>query len=122
MRVEGASANSAVSQNVGKETAESTKPESATVLRVIEKVAPPEAQMFNNEEEQLQNAVDQANSALEGVDRNFQYEVHKATKQVIISVIDNETQEVIGEFPARKLLDAVAKLWDLAGLFIDEKA
>lgn len=72
-------------------------------------------------EQQIKVAIEQANKALEGVQRHFKYEVHEPTNQVVISVIDNNTNEVIGEIPSKKLLDAIANLWELAGLFVDER-
>ncbi|MDT3699106.1 MAG: flagellar protein FlaG [Thermincola sp.] len=78
-------------------------------------------ELSSENEKQLELATEQANKALEGVKRHFKYEMHEATKQVVISVIDNETNEVIGEIPPKKLLDAVAKLWELTGLFVDER-
>ncbi len=35
---------------------------------------------------------------------------------------DTETNEVIREFPPKKIQDMIAKMWEIAGLFVDEKA
>lgn len=76
---------------------------------------------LQNEQKRLKETVEQANKALEGSGRHFKYEIHEPTNQVVISVVDNKTNEVMTEIPARKLLDVVSKLMELAGLFIDER-
>ncbi len=77
--------------------------------------------MFQNEEKRLKESVEYANKALEGSGRHFKYEVHEQTKQVVISVMDDRTNEVITEIPSRKLLDIVGRLMELAGLIVDER-
>ena len=76
---------------------------------------------LNNEKARLKETVDKANKILEGSGRYFKYEVHKATNQVVISVIDDKTNEVITEIPPKKLLDVVGRLMELAGLVVDER-
>ncbi|HOM43782.1 MAG TPA: flagellar protein FlaG, partial [Bacillota bacterium] len=49
------------------------------------------------------------------------YSVHDVTKQIMVKVIDNKTQEVIKEFPPEKILDMVAKMWEVAGILVDER-
>jgi flagellar protein FlaG len=40
----------------------------------------------------------------------------------MVKVIDNETNEIIKEIPSEKMLDMVAKIEEMIGLIIDEKA
>ncbi|GAW31870.1 flagellar protein FlaG [Carboxydocella sp. JDF658] len=77
---------------------------------------------IENQEQMLQLVIEKANKVLEGSERHFEYEVHKPTNQVVISVIDDKTKEVIREIPPKKLLDIIAKLWELAGIIVDKKA
>lgn len=72
-------------------------------------------------DEDWEKMIAKINKALDGSGRHFKYEVHKPTNEVIISVIDNETDKVIKEIPPKKLLDVVAKIWEMAGLFVDER-
>ena len=46
---------------------------------------------------------------------------HEDTNRIIIKIVDKDTNEVIKEFPSEKLLDMVAKTWELLGLMVDEK-
>ncbi len=41
---------------------------------------------------------------------------------MMYTVRDTKTNEVIAEFPPKKIQDMIAKMWELAGLFVDEKA
>lgn len=66
-------------------------------------------------------AVDQANKSLKQYNRSIEREVHETTKTVMYKLIDSDTDEIIAEFPPKKIQDMVAKMWELAGLFVDEK-
>jgi len=38
----------------------------------------------------------------------------------MVKVVDDETKEVIKEIPPEKLLDLVATIWQIVGLFVDK--
>ena len=40
----------------------------------------------------------------------------------MIKIIDENTKEVIVEYPPKKILDLIAKMCELAGIAIDKKA
>lgn len=50
-----------------------------------------------------------------------QYGIHEETQRVTLKLIDKESKEVIREFPAEKTLEMIAKVWEMAGLLVDEK-
>lgn len=50
-----------------------------------------------------------------------QFGIHEGTNRIMIKIVDKETKEVIKEVPSEKMLDMVAKVWEYAGLFVDEK-
>ena len=75
-----------------------------------------------NSEKEVKNAVSKINKLLEGEGTHLQYEKHDVINQMIIKVIDNDTNEVIKEIPSRKILDMVAKMCELAGVLVDKKA
>ena len=50
-----------------------------------------------------------------------QYGFHDETNRVTIKLVDKDTDKVIKEFPAEETLDMIAKVWELAGMFLDEK-
>lgn len=69
----------------------------------------------------LQETIDNVNKQLSCINREINYSIHEKTGQFIVKIIDKETQEVIREIPPERNLDIVAKLCELAGLFVDEK-
>ena len=46
---------------------------------------------------------------------------HDATNRVTIKIIDKESKEVLKEYPPEETLDMIAKVWELAGILVDEK-
>jgi len=66
-------------------------------------------------------AIEKANKAIMGSVRRFEFSIHEETKEIMVKVIDAETNEVIREIPPEKILDMVAKIWEMAGLFVDER-
>lgn len=65
--------------------------------------------------------IEKANKAITGATCNFEYSIHEGTKEIMVKVINKETQEVIREIPPEKILDMVAKMWELAGIVVDER-
>lgn len=47
--------------------------------------------------------------------------IHDGTNRVTIKIIDKKTKEVIKEFPPEKTLDMIVKVWEMAGIMVDEK-
>lgn len=70
----------------------------------------------------LEKSIEQANKVLEKVNRKIERHVHEKTKAIIFRIMDTETNKVIKEFPPEKIQDMIAKMWELAGLFVDERA
>lgn len=68
---------------------------------------------------QIESAVSHANSKLRKTGCQFSY--HEETKRVSIKVVDKETNEVIREIPPEETLEMVEKMWELAGILVDEK-
>jgi flagellar protein FlaG len=69
----------------------------------------------------LLDAIEKANSKVNGANSEYSFSVHEVTKQIMVKVTDKETGEVIKEIPSQKALDAVAMMWEFAGLLVDEK-
>lgn len=72
-------------------------------------------------EKVLIDAIERANKSLAGTNRKFEISVHEKTNDIMVKVIDTESNEVIREIPPEKILDLVAKLWELAGIIVDER-
>lgn len=72
-------------------------------------------------EEELIRVIERANKAIQGRTTTFEYSIHKQTKEILVKVLDKDSGEVIREIPPEKILDMVAKMCEMAGIFIDEK-
>lgn len=76
--------------------------------------------------EEGQASDEQIRQAVEKINRNAHNEeavfgIHDATNRVTIKIIDKETKEVIKEFPPEKTLDMISKVWEMAGIMVDER-
>lgn len=69
--------------------------------------------------EQIRKAVEKLNKKLP--DSEAVFGIHEDTNRVTIKIVDKDTKEVIKEFPPEKTLDMIAKVWELAGMMIDQK-
>lgn len=47
--------------------------------------------------------------------------IHEKTNRVTIKMVDKDTKKVIKEFPPEATLDMIAKVWEIAGIMVDEK-
>lgn len=50
-----------------------------------------------------------------------EYAYDEPTKRVSIKVYDKETDELIREVPPEKSLEMLQRMWELAGIIVDEK-
>ncbi|MHB1392790.1 MAG: flagellar protein FlaG [Clostridia bacterium] len=65
--------------------------------------------------------MERANKAIVGANKTFEYSIHEQTKEIMIKVKDRDTNEVLVEIPSEKILNMVAKMWEMAGLLVDER-
>lgn len=72
-------------------------------------------------EKELRIAIEQANRVLEIHGRRFNFFIHEPTREIIVQVIDSQTDEVVREIPPEQILDLMAKMLELAGIFVDER-
>lgn len=69
--------------------------------------------------EKIRKAVEQLNKNLGNSEAVFG--IHEATNRVTIKIVDKETKEIIRELPPEKTLDMIAKVWEMAGILVDER-
>lgn len=69
--------------------------------------------------EQIRKAVERLNKNLSNSEAVFG--IHEDTNRVTIKIVDKNTKEVIKELPPEKTLDMIAKVWEMAGILIDER-
>ena len=69
--------------------------------------------------EQLHKAVEDINKKMMNSEAVFGF--HEKTNRVTIKIGDKKTKETIKELPPEKTLDMIAKVWEMAGIMVDEK-
>ncbi|MGN0403048.1 MAG: flagellar protein FlaG [Acetatifactor sp.] len=69
--------------------------------------------------EQIRKAVEQFNKSMANSEAVFG--IHEGTNRVTIKIVDKDTKKVIKELPPEKTLDMIARVWDMAGILVDEK-
>ena len=75
-----------------------------------------------DEEKNLENvrkAVDNLNKNMKNTSAIFG--IHEGTNRVTIKIVDKQTKEVIKELPPEKTLDMISRVWEMAGMLVDEK-
>ena len=71
--------------------------------------------------EQLKKAIAEMNTKINNSNEEAVFGVHEDTNRIMIKIMDKDTKEVIKEFPPEKTLDMIAKIWEMAGILVDEK-
>ena len=69
----------------------------------------------------IDSAISNANTKMSMSKTRCAYAYDKDTKRITIKVYDDVTDELIREVPPEKSLEALKKIWELAGIFVDEK-
>ncbi|WP_438435477.1 flagellar protein FlaG [Gorillibacterium sp. sgz500922] len=72
-------------------------------------------------DQQLIRSIERAIKAMEGANTQLDFSIHQKTKQIMVKVLDKDTGKVIREIPPEKTLDFVAKMWEMAGILVDER-
>lgn len=77
-------------------------------------------------QENQQNQNEQIKRAVENINKNNQHTeavfgIHEGTNRVTIKIVDKESKKVIKEYPPEQTLNMIEKVWEMAGLMVDEK-
>ena len=91
--------------------------EGETLSGKPEEVSEPESRVMDDET--LKKRIGDLNRQLNSTE--CQYGVDEVTQRVTLKIVDKETKEVIKELPPEKTLKMIAKVWEIAGLLVDEK-
>ena len=70
-------------------------------------------------QEKVRKAVETLNKRMSNSEAVFG--IHEDTNRVTIKIVDKSTKEVIKELPPEKTLDMIARVWEMAGILIDER-
>lgn len=69
----------------------------------------------------VKSTIDKVNGDERCKRTGIEFSYHEKSKQISIKLYDKETKEVIKEIPPEKTIEMLEKMWELAGLLVDEK-
>jgi flagellar protein FlaG len=78
----------------------------------------------NNEpvtKEKMQDVVQGMNEFLNASNTHLKFEFHDKLQEYYVTIVDEQTKEVVREIPAKKLLDMYAAMTEFVGLMVDKK-
>jgi flagellar protein FlaG len=106
--------------------ADKAMPSDGSVAQYIRDYEPPVMNLprsiSGNEisETTISRVIHEANKALSPTNFRLTYNIHETTNNVMVTVIDRDTDEVLREIPPESKLDIVAKMLEFAGILFDE--
>ncbi|TYS15179.1 flagellar protein FlaG [Rossellomorea vietnamensis] len=111
----GSSAFQSISTRQSSETKEIDK-----IHRVQDKQqeSPPQEPVTKEKVEEVVNGV---NDFLEASNTSVQFQFHEKLKEYYVTIVDNNSKEVVREIPAKKMLDMYAAMTEYIGLMVDKK-
>jgi len=74
-----------------------------------------------NEKEKVSKVVDGLNEILMPSQTSLKFEYHEKLNEYYVTLVDDQTKEVVKEIPSKKMLDFYAAMTEAIGLMIDKK-
>lgn len=69
---------------------------------------------------QLQQAVEKLKQNMKSQTEAV-FGFHEGTNRVMIKIVDKDTKDIIKEYPPEETLDMIQKVWEMAGIMVDER-
>lgn len=93
--------------------------------QVVTKAAESNTNQNDNQQDDEKN-FENIKKAVDNLNKNMKntsaiYGIHEGTNRVTIKIVDKQTKEVIKELPPEKTLDMISRVWEMAGMLVDEK-
>lgn len=67
------------------------------------------------------DAIDQLNNTIQIFNKKLRFQYHEHEGQIVVQIINSNTDKVIREIPSKEVLNFIAKLHEMMGIFIDKK-
>lgn len=71
--------------------------------------------------EDLKTVIKSMNEFLQPTHTSLKFELHDKLNEYYVTIVDDQTREVIREIPSKKLLDMHAAMAEYLGLMVDKK-
>ncbi|MCL2853961.1 MAG: flagellar protein FlaG [Defluviitaleaceae bacterium] len=72
-------------------------------------------------EGEMNSLVREVNTHLETRNLELNYRKHEGTNQYFLTIYNRDTQEIVREIPPEWSLDMLAKVWEMTGIFVNER-
>jgi flagellar protein FlaG len=69
----------------------------------------------------LQEIIEKLNQIVDLYNKQIHFKVHKEAQQLMVQVMDKESNKIIAEYPPKELLDLAVRIKEVIGLFVDKK-
>ena len=110
-------------------SADSATPKIDKMTAEVAKASESDTREEKNEQQDRENTKaenDAIKKVVENINKNSTnseavFGIHEGTNRVTIKIVDKDTKKVIKELPPEKTLDMIAKVWEMAGILVDEK-
>lgn len=71
--------------------------------------------------EELEKVINGINDFLQPANTHIQFQLHEKLNEYYVTVVDNQTKEIVREIPSRKMLDLYAAMTEFLGFVVDKK-
>ncbi|WP_064093079.1 flagellar protein FlaG [Rossellomorea aquimaris] len=71
--------------------------------------------------EKMEEVLHGMNELLSASNTHLKFEYHDKLKEYYVTIVDEQSQEVVKEIPAKKILDMFAAMTEFVGLMVDKK-
>ncbi len=78
-----------------------------------------EKQEYAKQVEKTAKASEQLNQVMESFNKDIRFKVHEDSGQVYAQIIDKKTHEVVRTIPSEDMLEHMARLNEVIGMFLD---
>lgn len=135
MSVKGIMNQVATYQGVDKATSTSSEvvPQGIVNNGIVQEIKPVSVELGgkSNEKEQqkdqksdaarIKNAINDVNNKLKPTKTRCEFSYHEEVNRVSIKIRDRETNEIVREIPPEESIKVLEKIYEIAGLLVDEK-
>ena len=135
MSVKGIMNQVATYQGVDKATSTSSEimPRGIVNNGIVQEIKPVSVELGgkSNEKEQqkdqksdaarIKNAINDVNNKLKPTKTRCEFSYHEEVNRVSIKIRDRETNEIVREIPPEESIKVLEKIYEIAGLIVDEK-
>ncbi|MEI2664771.1 flagellar protein FlaG [Rossellomorea sp. LJF3] len=71
--------------------------------------------------EKMEDVVHGMNEFMSSSNTHLKFEFHDKLKEYYVTIVDDRTQEIVKEIPAKRVLDMHAAMTEFVGLMVDKK-